>query len=83
MSKVSKFINFENFLIANKKDSLKLSFIEIEKIIGVCLCSSAYKYSAYWYPSKTHPLGNIISDCGYKIQNLDLQNKMILLKKTY
>ncbi|MCI2779157.1 hypothetical protein G6Z18_14680 [Clostridium perfringens] len=83
MGKVSKFINFEKFLITNKKDSLKLSFMEIEKIIGVSLCSSAYKYPAYWHPSETHPLGNIIRDCGYKILNLDLKNKVIILKKIH
>lgn len=35
---------------------VKLSYGEIEKIIGFNLPKSAYKYRAYWSESKTHTI---------------------------
>jgi len=70
---MDKFINFENYLARTDKSSLDLSFDEIGKIIGEKLCDSAYKYEAYWKPSKTHNFANLILDCGFKVDNLDLE----------
>jgi hypothetical protein len=79
---VSKFIGLERFLKAQKAYSLSLSFDEIERIIGEKLYPSAYKYKAYWHPSKTHVLPNLMLECGYKIESVDLINKTIRLRRT-
>lgn len=79
MSRISKFVNLEKFLEAQTKNQLSLTFEEIERITGEKLCSSAYKYAAYWQPSKTHVLPNLIIDCGYKIEMVDLNEKIIKL----
>lgn len=83
MKKVSKFISLEKFLNSQNKQYLDLSFSEIEKIIGGKLCPSAYKYNAYWHTSKTHILPNLILDCGYKIIEISLINKIIKLQKIF
>ena len=81
MNGVSKFVNLERFLDAQKSDSLSLSFEEIERITGEKLYPSAYKYTAYWQPSKTHVLPNLIIGCGYKIKRVDLKNRIIEIKR--
>lgn len=82
MQGVSKFIALERFLDTQTKDSLSLSFEEIERITGEKLYPSAYKYSAYWHPSKTHVLPSLIVDCGFNIEKIDLKNKIIELKRS-
>lgn len=79
MSSISKFVNLEIFLEAQTKDRLTLTFEEIERITGEKLYPSAYKYAAYWQPSKTHVLPNLIIDCGYEFELVDLKKKLIKL----
>lgn len=81
MKRVSKFINLEKFLSSQDKQYLDLSFSEIENIIGENLCPSAYKYKPYWHTSKTHTLPNLILDCGYKIIETNLIDKIIKLQR--
>ena len=76
-----KFAGFEHFLERNEKNVLQLTFSEIEKMIGQPLCYSAYHYSAYWHPSKTHNFANIIVENGYIIEELDLEKQYVRLKK--
>lgn len=82
MPNVSKFIRLEQFLKATKEDSLILTFEDIERITGEKLYPSAHNYRVYWTPSKTHVLPNLILECGYKIENVDLVNKTISLRHT-
>ena len=82
MKGVSKFVGLEYFLKNKNGSSLSLSFDEIERITGEKLYPSAYKYTAYWHPSKTHVLPNLIVECGYEIESIDLINKAIKLRRT-
>ena len=81
MGQISKFISLEHFLKKQDKQYLLLSFEEMERIIGEKLCPSAYKYTAYWHPSKTHVLPNLIIECGYKIVEINLPSQLIKLQK--
>ena len=82
MQGVSKFVGLEHFLKAQNGSNLSLFFDEIERITGEKLYPSAYKYTAYWHPSKTHVLPNLILECGYEIESVDLINKAIELRRT-
>ena len=79
--RTGKFNALKKFLTAQKNGTVQLTFSEIENIIAGPLCKSAYQYSAYWHPSETHTLPNMIIDAGYTIDNIDLQNQKIALKK--
>ncbi len=57
---MSKFYRLEKYLKIRTEESFKMSFDDIEKILGFRLSSSAYNYPAYWGPSKTHILPNLI-----------------------
>lgn len=76
-----KFSALKLFLLNTNKDLYILSFEEIEHIIGCSLCNSAYKYPQYWHPSPTHTLPNTILNAGYKITNVNLADKSVILEK--
>ena len=59
----------------------KLTFTDIEAIIGYNLCKSAYNYSAYWTPSPTHTMPNTILAAGFKVVSVDLLSNSLLLRK--
>ena len=65
---MSKFYKFEEYLKTKAEDDFTLTFDEMEEIMGVDLPESAYFYPAYWVPSKTHSLPNLIKDCGFRIE---------------
>lgn len=78
---VSKFIGLERYLDSQNEEALSLTFGDIERITGEKLYPSAYKHAAYWHPSKTHVLPNLIQDCGYEITGVDLKNQTIKLER--
>lgn len=72
---MDKFYRLETYLKNKIDDAFLLSFEDIERILGFKLTDSAYKYSAYWTPSETHTLPNMINDCGYSVTpNLEKKN---------
>ena len=58
------------------------TFSQIEKIIRKPLPSSAYKYSAWWSNSPTHPLMKEVLKIGWSSQNLNLKDKTISFSKS-
>lgn len=79
--RTGKFEALKEFLISQQSETVRLTFAEIESMIADSLCKSAYQYSAYWHPSETHTLPNMIIDAGYTIENVDLQNQTLTLKR--
>lgn len=63
---MSKYANLYEHLKQSEQNSLKMSFADIEKLIGVALPESAYKYRAWWSPSKTHTAANGWMKLGWK-----------------
>lgn len=54
------------------KNKLRLTYIEIEKIIKFKLPDSAYNYRAYWNESKTHTITRSWIENGWKITEVNL-----------
>ena len=79
--RTGKFEALKDFLISQQNETMSLTFAEIECMLAERLCKSAYKYTAYWHPSETHTLPNMIIDAGYTIENVDLQNQTLTLKR--
>lgn len=67
-----KYQELWNYFSNLKGDYKKLTFEEIEKIIGFELPTSAYKYSAYWHPSKTHTICGSWDEHGWKMIGVKL-----------
>ncbi len=64
---MDKFYKLERYLKNKTAESFTMSFEEVEEILGFKLAMSAYTYTAYWNPSKTHTMANMILECGYKV----------------
>ncbi len=62
-----KYQDLQNFFSKSNESYLKLTFQEIESIIGFKLPESAYKYEAYWYPSETHTICKSWTENGWKV----------------
>lgn len=76
-----KFSEIKKYLESCGKSKISLTFAEVENIIGTELCRSAYTYSVYWKPSKTHTMANTIVAAGYEVISVDLTSKKIDLEK--
>ncbi|MDY0273712.1 MAG: HNH endonuclease signature motif containing protein [Advenella sp.] len=63
---MSKYANLYEHLKKSDKNSVKMSFADIEKLIGFTLPESAYKYRAWWSPSKTHTAASGWERLGWK-----------------
>lgn len=77
---MDKFYGLARFLSIEKRSDFYLGLKEIEELIGQPLSKSAYTYSAYWFPTKTHYSANLIRDLGFKVSP-DLKNKRIRLMR--
>lgn len=75
------FAPLASYLEQQSAPSLRLTYAEIESIIGRPLCKSAYKYPSYWHPADNRPISNVVYNSGYDVEKVDLANQVILLKK--
>lgn len=76
-----KYNKFETYLVESKESVLKLSFLEIEKILGFKLNASAYKYPAIWSNSDSHSLATAWLNAGYRSEQLNISEQTITFRK--
>lgn len=67
-----KYQKLMSFFSKQTKEIIKLSFEEIENIIGFKLPDSAYRYNAYWHPSETHTITKSWVANSYKMAYVSL-----------
>ena len=77
MAKGDKYIALTAYLKKSGKDIIKMSFKEIESILGERLPESAYKYPALWSNSESHSIAFGWMDAGYMSQNLSIANQTV------
>lgn len=81
MAKGDKYIALTVYLEKSGQDIVKMSFKEIESILGECLPESAYKYPALWANSESHSIAFGWMDAGYMSQNLSIANQTVEFAK--
>ena len=77
MAKGDKYIALTTYLKKCERDVEKMSFKEIESVLGERLPESAYKYPAQWSNSESQSLAYGWLDAGYMSQNLNIANQTI------
>lgn len=79
-----KYIELKDFLVNSHQSIIKLSFEDIENIIGNNLPASAHKHSAWWFNSYSHSHANSWLDAGYETDCVSdtYQDKYIVFIKT-
>ena len=80
---MSKYDPLLQFLAKSNELFLKLSFTEIEKILGNSLPSSARRYSAWWANQQVegHVQSNSWMDAGFQTETLDLNAGTVSFRK--
>lgn len=77
MAKGEKYIELTSYLEKCGKDELRLTFSEIESILGCKLIDSAYKYPALWSNSESHSIAFGWLNAGYNTRNVDILNQTV------
>lgn len=77
MPKGDKFIALTVYLENCGKDELKMSFSEIERIIGFRLSDSAYTYQAQWSNSESQSFAFGWLNAGYLTRRVNIQEQTV------
>lgn len=67
---LNKFENLTKYLKDKNEDNIKLSFSNLEKIIGFPLPDSAYKHRAYFANVLNHSISKAWMEAGYRSTNM-------------
>jgi len=82
---MSKYEPLGKFLERTRKNRVKLTFSEIEEILGFRLPCYLYKYPAGWYgtarASPTHRQKVVWCSYGYQVETVDLVEKKVSFRK--
>lgn len=81
MPKGDKYSALIDYLEKCNKKEIKMSFSEIEKVLGFELAHSAYLYPAFWSNTESHSIAFGWLDAGYVTQNVDIKARTIEFKK--
>ena len=79
MAKGNKFIALTVYLEKCGKNELKLTFSEIEKILGFKLSYSAYTYPAQWTKSQSFAYGWL--NAGYLVRQVNIREQTVVFYK--
>jgi hypothetical protein len=81
MPKGDKYVGLTRYLKQCGKDSISLSFSEIEGKIGDTLPPSADKHTAFWSNTRTHSVAYGWLDADFRTEDVNLKNRVITFKK--
>lgn len=81
MSKRNKYVLLTNHLKNDNRLEIKLTFEQIEKILGFELPTSSRKYKANWSNGVSRPLSRSWVEAGYHTELVDLENQVIIFAK--
>jgi len=60
---------------------IKLTFAEIEKILGCQMCDSAYKYSNYWTGRNPATMSQCWTSNGYQVRSVDMKKNHVVFER--
>lgn len=79
--KDKKYQKLTEYLINCNQKEVRLTFAEIQKILGFSLDDSAYKYQEFWANCTASTKAYSWMDAGYVIIETDLKAKIVFFKK--
>ena len=75
------FRNLYDYFVKEKRKTFRLSFEEIEEILGRKLCNTAYKYRSYWWRKTKWHISHCWLKNGYIIRHLNLKGQEVIFSK--
>lgn len=76
-----KYYKLNNYLKGSNQSYIRLSFKEIEDILGFELSESARMYQAFWSNTRSHSIACAWLDAGYKNINTSLTQEYVEFRK--
>ncbi len=74
----SKYLSLGEYLLTCKKDSISLSFVELEEILGFPLPNSARKFRTWWSNNRTHLHAETgWLSFGWRVSNINLETRSV------
>ncbi|MDE6016744.1 MAG: hypothetical protein K2H41_13830 [Acetatifactor sp.] len=84
MAKGQSFIGLTTYLEKCGQDEIKLTFSDVERILGFQLSNSAYLHRTYWSNSESHPIAFGWLNAGYLSQHVDMKGQTVeFVKRTH
>ena len=77
MAKGDKYIALTAYLEKCGQDVVKMSFNDIERVLGDKLPKSAYVHTAFWANTESHSFAFGWRNAGYLSRNLNLEKQTI------
>lgn len=78
---MNKFIRLYSYLTGKSDEEIKLTFEEIEEIIGSSLPASATKHQSYFSNTETHAIYKAWDNAGYYVSKVNIGERYIILKR--
>jgi hypothetical protein len=78
---MTKYESLGSYLQQQDVTLIRLSFEQIERILGFQLPASAYAYPAWWSNTLSHRLGFMLAGYGFRTRHLDLATQRISFLK--
>lgn len=72
-----KYLPIADFLDAQRQGRLRMSFAEVEKILGARLPKSAVEYQAWWANDPGHSQAKAWMEAGWQTENLNLSARTV------
>lgn len=80
---MSKYEPLSHFLASTFGAAQRMSFAEIERILGFKLPKSAYEHQAWWSNNPTgHSHARSWSDAGWRTEGVDLAGRKVTFQRT-
>ena len=80
---MSKYEPLPQFLASGRTSVKRLSFAEIERILGFKLPKSAYEHEAWWANNATgHSHARAWLDAGWRTENVDLAARRVTFERS-
>jgi hypothetical protein len=79
---MGKYESLPQFLASERTSFVRLSFAEIERVLGFKLPKSAYKHEAWWSNNATgHSHSRAWLEAGWRTENVDLAGRKVTFQR--
>lgn len=79
---MGKYDDLGHYLVARRKKYIRMSFREIEEVLGFSLPDAARKYPAWWSNTKSHSHASSWWDFGFMTEQVDVPGQKVTFRKT-
>lgn len=79
----SKYAKFGEYLANNPEDHVRVSFKDIEKILGLKLPKTAYKHDTWWANTVYQPFMKTILKSGWRQHKIEMFIEFVEFKKVF